>query len=331
MNYDQDFNVVSQDGVNTRVIQGGSYYFNIQGLMIGADTVEQATKFYTYMNMYQEFQYVNRELTYIPKFTGTDQNAYNTLLPTIMSGQYEPEEGKAYLTAIANMNTSEVTYLPDADDREMRWTMNEYTQVRGNPMAKTFKLNQPWSITFYPTTTNVVWSPGDQVGFQSTPPVNSYSGDRLYNLGLNATSPMRVPWLCTKINYKLNATNVVQFNIADNWMGYKMYVYMPDNDLPLPNGGVNAVIGILRQKHTFRFRKPDFRGWLAIPPLTTLLSDVNPETVLDPEIRIVDGKRMRRTRAPEEEATFIKRVKTGQQEAAENLERMRSNNNVTHA
>lgn len=269
LSYDENVDWTNQIGTSPVSVFARAHFMNIQAFMTMPDVVEQARRFYTLMNMYEEFYWAWADWEWIPLFDKTDQAAYTEAVART-SGTYEPEDGEAYVRAIASLNTSEVTFVPDHDDRIVRATKGEYYQVRTRPDAVTRKLTDHFHFRYSPYTLDVVMSPVVEGNQAQAAVMIAPSMGNAQAPNLNITLPMKVPWLSTKILYRTNSTNNLQFNHADNWFGMKKYIYTPQNEWSLPNGAITTTIAIRRQSLKFFFRRPDYRAWITNPAMSLM-------------------------------------------------------------
>lgn len=266
LNWDDGITFNTNNGAAVDSLVG---VLNLQSVVTNSNRTDQNLQFFALMNMYQEFRWVMQEFDYEPTFTGTDQAAWVNALIKVANNQYDPEDAHAYALAVANMNSSTIVYVPDTDDRLTRSTLNEYFMVRAHPNAVSFRVNQRFNWSYSPSTLKMVMSPDASAGSGSN---NAHAqvivnpGNNTGMHGINTTTPMQVPFMSTKVIYRPSpGTNTLQFNIADNWFGYKRYMYTPDNTYVLPNGDVTVRVGIRHMRTHLEFRNPDFRAWLSTP------------------------------------------------------------------
>lgn len=229
---------------------------------ITSQTPQQFTKLRQYMNNYEEFTILEERIDYRPCFGRSD------LAASVASGISGASQSNYWAAlSILMMDSTQVTYIPEKNDRQLTNTKDTYFQLRGRNDAVSYNLNKPYSIVVRPTVNDlrilnypIAGDAGD-----STRPANPWDAYTLQNAtntgAYSQWGPSeKIGWIPTKV---MSISATWGLNTSPAYWGYKEYYYIPVTYQLQPFA--NIEFGVNTHTITFAFRKPDYRPLVSIP------------------------------------------------------------------
>lgn len=250
---------------------GGSFnvinsWYNAVGLgfysEITSQTPQQFIKLRQFLNNYEEFTILEERIDYRPAFPRAD------LAASAAAGS-STSTASNYWAAVCTlmMDTTQITYIPDKNDRQLTNTKDTYFQLRGRKDAVSYNLNKPHTLIIYPTANDLRilnYPIGGAAGDDTRPanPWDAYTLQNAVNTGAYCQwgPPEKLGWLPTKV---MSISATWGLNTSPAYWGYKEYLYVPIDFTGTEFTDINY--GVNTHTITFAFRKPDYRPLVSIP------------------------------------------------------------------
>lgn len=278
----------SWKGGSVYTVFGNSYVFGLGTFIATAGTpyAEQAAKIRWYMNCYEEMIIESYSRNWQPAFHEADMNAFNTAWYDINTVGIADQAHQNYFRAVCFLNDSTVTYIPEHNNFQLRETIGELSAVMARPDSQTFRLSQPYTVTFYPKNNQIrqAMIPSQQdANFTNAAAMQAVSMGQVTGIGA-ATNKMYlesgpasdVGWISTKVTNP--ATGTIAYNYDSPYTGYRQYYHLPQNE---SKKDVQIHLGTYTYNLRLRFRKPDYRAFLAVPVFSVLNSQEDMDQLLD--------------------------------------------------